>query len=39
MLFALTRDREGAVLRIIDAHGYRGGDGTSCLDAEILSYY
>ncbi len=39
VLFLLSRDREGAVLRVIDAHGYRGGGGRSCLNAEILSYY
>ena len=39
VLFLLTRDREGAVLRVIDAYGYRGDSGKSCLDAEVLGYY
>jgi hypothetical protein len=39
VLFLLTRDREGPVLRVIDAHGYRGGKRKSCLNAETLSYY
>ena len=36
VLFLLTRDREGAVLRVIDAHGYRGDHGKSCLSAKTL---
>ena len=39
VLFLLTRDRRGAVLRVIDAHGYRGDNSRSCLNPEILSYY
>lgn len=39
VLFLLTRDLEGAVLRVIDAHGYRGDNSKSCLNAKILSHY
>jgi hypothetical protein len=39
VLFLLTRHAEAAVLRVIDAHGYRVDNSKSCLNAEILSYY